>query len=84
MSLWQEWEAIYTAIDRSDAQVMGRAYYELHRDEMDTGAKVLWPELEDLYTLMCMRVEGGPDRAWHSRRICVLQAADATATGCLG
>ena len=26
---------------------------------MDAGAILLWPELEDLYTLMCMRVEGG-------------------------
>jgi predicted phage terminase large subunit-like protein len=59
MSLWHDWETIYTAIDRSDAQIMGRAFFELHRDEMETGARVLWPELEDLYTLMCMRAEGG-------------------------
>ena len=26
---------------------------------MDSGAIVLWPEEEDLYTLMCMRIEGG-------------------------
>ena len=26
---------------------------------MDAGAIVLWPEEEDLYTLMCMRVESG-------------------------
>ena len=26
---------------------------------MDCGAIVLWPEVEDLYTLMCMRAEGG-------------------------
>jgi predicted phage terminase large subunit-like protein len=26
---------------------------------MDSGAKLLWPEEESLYTLMCMRVEGG-------------------------
>ena len=26
---------------------------------MDAGAIVLWPEEEDLYTLMCMRAEGG-------------------------
>ena len=26
---------------------------------MDAGAIVLWPEEEDLYTLMCMRIEGG-------------------------
>ena len=59
MSLWQDWEAIYTAVDRSDAQVMAKAYYNQHRDEMNDGAQLLWPELEDLYTLMCMRAEGG-------------------------
>ena len=26
---------------------------------MDAGAILLWPEVEDLYTLMCMRIEGG-------------------------
>ena len=26
---------------------------------MDAGAELLWPDEEDLYTLMCMRVEGG-------------------------
>jgi predicted phage terminase large subunit-like protein len=59
MSLWQQWETIYTAVDRSDADRAARAFYEEHRDEMNTGARVLWPELEDLYTLMCMRAEGG-------------------------
>ena len=59
MSLWQEWEMIYTDVDRSDAQVMARAYFEQHRQQMEAGAQVLWPELEDLYTLMCMRAEGG-------------------------
>ena len=32
---------------------------EQHRPAMDAGAIVLWPEEEDLYTLMCMRAESG-------------------------
>jgi predicted phage terminase large subunit-like protein len=36
-----------------------RQFYEQHRTEMDAGAVVLWPEVEDLYALMCMRVESG-------------------------
>ena len=36
-----------------------RKFYEQHRPAMDAGAIVLWPEEEDLYTLMCMRVESG-------------------------
>jgi predicted phage terminase large subunit-like protein len=36
-----------------------REFYERHRVAMDAGAVVLWPEEEDLYTLMQMRVESG-------------------------
>jgi predicted phage terminase large subunit-like protein len=36
-----------------------RAFYESHQEQMDAGAIVLWPEEEDLYTLMKMRVESG-------------------------
>lgn len=59
MPLWHEWETIYTAVDRDDAETAARAFYDEHLDLMNAGARVLWPELEDLYTLMCMRAEGG-------------------------
>lgn len=59
ISLWHEWEAIYTAADRSDADRAAARFYREHQSEMDEGAEVLWPELESLYTLMCMRAEGG-------------------------
>ena len=36
-----------------------RRFYDEHRQAMDSGAIPLWPEVEDLYTLMCMRIEGG-------------------------
>ena len=36
-----------------------RKFYEEHRQAMDCGAILLWPAVEDLYTLMCMRAEGG-------------------------
>jgi predicted phage terminase large subunit-like protein len=36
-----------------------RQFYDEHRQAMDSGAIVLWPAVEDLYTLMCMRAEGG-------------------------
>ena len=32
---------------------------EENRAAMDEGAAVLWPDVEDLYTLMCLRVESG-------------------------
>jgi predicted phage terminase large subunit-like protein len=36
-----------------------RSFYLANRSEMDQGVAVLWPEQEDLYTLMCMRAESG-------------------------
>jgi predicted phage terminase large subunit-like protein len=107
MSLWRQWEEIYTGASRSRLVEKGeggegrgesdegrpaahpssliphpsslilppppnpqipkspnpsssaRRFYEEHRAEMDAGAILLWPEVEDLYTLMCMRVDGG-------------------------
>jgi predicted phage terminase large subunit-like protein len=59
MSLWQQWEAIYTDLSKPDYRAAALAFYQEHRAAMDAGAIVLWPEVEDLYTLMCMRVESG-------------------------
>lgn len=59
MDLWDEWERIYADIERSDSRQAARAFYDAHCPEMDAGAELLWPEEEDLYTLMCMRIEGG-------------------------
>jgi predicted phage terminase large subunit-like protein len=64
MSLWAEWEAIYTkssdqfAIPHSPISA-ARTFYNNRRAAMDAGAVVLWPEVEDLYALMCMRAESG-------------------------
>jgi predicted phage terminase large subunit-like protein len=59
MDLWREWEEIYADIELADSAARARQFYENHRAEMDAGAELLWPDEEDLYTLMCMRVEGG-------------------------
>ena len=59
MSLWQQWEAIYTNLDIADYRDQARAFYQQNRMAMDEGAVVLWPENEDLYALMRMRAEGG-------------------------
>ena len=58
-SLWEQWEAIYTDLSKPRYKEQARAFYEQHRHAMNAGAIVLWPEVEDLYTLMCMRVESG-------------------------
>jgi predicted phage terminase large subunit-like protein len=59
MSLWQHWEAIYTDLARPRYKTTAKKFYEQHRLAMHGGSIVLWPEVEDLYQLMCMRVEGG-------------------------
>jgi len=59
MSLWEQWEALYTDPNRRGRAEQARRFYEAHRAEMDAGAVPLWPEAEDLYTLMCIRAESG-------------------------
>ncbi|HEX4415167.1 MAG TPA: hypothetical protein VH107_16155 [Lacipirellulaceae bacterium] len=58
-TLWSEWESIYCNVDNPDAKTAARAFYDERRAAMDAGASVLWPAVEDLYTLMQMRVEIG-------------------------
>jgi predicted phage terminase large subunit-like protein len=57
--LWEAWEAIYSNCDRTDARQAALEFYESQRGLMDEGVALLWPEEEDLYTLMCLRAEGG-------------------------
>jgi predicted phage terminase large subunit-like protein len=59
MSLWQEWENLYVDVAKPCYKSAARAFYDSHRHAMDAGAILLWPEVEDLYTLMCMRSESG-------------------------
>lgn len=59
MDLWDQWEQLYADLDRPDARQVAREFYETHRAAMDAGTELLWPEEEDLYTLMAMRLEGG-------------------------
>lgn len=58
-ALWREWEAIYCDAERTDSAERAARFYETNRLAMDAGSRVLWPEVEDLYALMRMRVEGG-------------------------
>ncbi len=52
-------KSIYTNLDNANRKADARAFYDANAAAMDAGADVLWPDEEDLYTLMCMRVEGG-------------------------
>ena len=59
MSLWEAWETLYTNLENPRSRRDARAFYDRHREAMDAGSVLLWPEEEDLYTLMCMRAESG-------------------------
>lgn len=59
MELWNRWEEIYRDSEQPDAPRRARQFYQQHATQMQRGALVLWPELEDLYTLMCLRAEMG-------------------------
>lgn len=59
MELWRAWEAIYCDREKPQPEVRAREFYRTHQAAMEAGSEVLWPDEEDLYTLMRMRVEGG-------------------------
>jgi hypothetical protein len=46
--LWDEWEAIYCDNENGDARGAAWLFYDEHREEMDAGATVLWPDGEKL------------------------------------
>lgn len=53
--LWKEWESLYITNRADEAQ---RFYIE-HKDDMEEGARVLWPEKENLLKLMQLRATIG-------------------------
>lgn len=59
--LWDEWERIYTDISVADDERFQAAkrYFLEREEEMLRGTKVLWPEGENYYDLMCQRVNEG-------------------------
>jgi hypothetical protein len=68
MDLWQAWEQVFTDLQDPQPEAKARQFYEANRAAMDRGAEVLWPEREDLYSLMCLRVTIGR-RAFASEKL---------------
>jgi predicted phage terminase large subunit-like protein len=60
--LWEAWEEIFVniAIGKEEAEIAADQFFERHKKEMLEGAEVLWPEVEDYYYLMKMRISDGP------------------------
>ena len=59
MDLWNEWEEMYANAEDPGAAGSARTFFEDRRAEMEAGARLLWPEFDDLYSLMQMRVDSG-------------------------
>jgi len=57
--LWEQWRKIYRDLENPDRLNKARAFYEMNRDEMLRGTKVLWPEKKDYYGLMVEMEEIG-------------------------
>jgi predicted phage terminase large subunit-like protein len=61
--LWQTWVQILRSQQEHEGKTgpqAARSYFEAHQSEMLAGTEVLWPEVEDYYTLMQMRESEGP------------------------
>lgn len=61
MELWAEWQIVLqdASMPASEAAERARAFYDAHREEMDAGAVLLWPEARSLYDLMLERAAEG-------------------------
>jgi len=66
MHLWEEWKDVLFSHSlladlTSDKPISpteaAKAFYEAHKESMDEGAEVLWPEKESLYDLMLLWAE---------------------------
>ena len=61
--LWQTWVQILRSQQEHEGKTgpqAARSYFDAHCKEMLAGTAVLWPEVEDYYTLMLMRESEGP------------------------
>jgi len=58
-NLWQKWQDIYTyqtEYNGMSGPKAAEAFYQDNKDDMLEGTKVLWPEREDYYQLMDLRL----------------------------
>lgn len=61
MDLWEQWEEILLNHpgDPDEAEATAHVFYVEHREEMDRGAKVSWPAMRSLESLMLRRARDG-------------------------
>jgi predicted phage terminase large subunit-like protein len=61
MDLWEKCRSIYTDENLTTHERAEKAwqFYEQHKEEMDRGAVVLWPEVQPLWKLMTWKWDNG-------------------------
>ena len=59
MSLWEQWEKLYADVENANTNDLATAFYAANCEALLQGAETLWPEVEDLLSLMKMRAESG-------------------------
>jgi predicted phage terminase large subunit-like protein len=59
--LWDHWENLFVdiSIGKEAAEIAADQFFEKHKIEMLLGTEILWPEVEDYYYLMKMRISDG-------------------------
>jgi predicted phage terminase large subunit-like protein len=58
--LWKQWEKVFADPGNPHAEQGADTFFAKHRAAMLAGTQTLWPEAEDYYYLMKMRVSDGP------------------------
>jgi len=54
MDLWGQWQEVWKR-DPSEGKLDALDFYERNREVMEVGGRVLWPQMQPLYKLMCIR-----------------------------
>jgi len=57
--LWDEWESILTDMSKPKRQADALAFFNANKQDMLSGTEVLWPEKQNYYDLMLVRVTEG-------------------------
>jgi len=58
-ALWDQWRGRFNDLSDPHRLETARGFYESHREAMLKGTRVLWPEKEDYYDLMCQLATRG-------------------------
>jgi predicted phage terminase large subunit-like protein len=59
LDLWEKCREIYQNHEDPDRLKKAKAFYEEHKEEMNKGAVLLWPESKDLWTLYRVKWDRG-------------------------